>query len=206
MAKHLTVVIPAHAAQDFIADCLASIKAQTRPPDSILIGIDECYKTHDAIDRIRHDYPNLTVYNYPYNAGTYVTLNSLIRHVPEYFVVFGADDMMHPNFCEEMLKNAPCISVASGVICMHKGTFQQLGGYRKWRVSADTDLTRRMKLAGIRYKVLPPLFMYRIHEGQITKSADRGHGSKIRETYWQIIRDNKQVYIEPTYHTNEQKL
>ena len=195
---HLTVIIPAYNAQAYIEECLDSICAQILQPDRVVVGVDGCKKTHDKLMKIGSKYQNLTVVYYKKNKGTYVTFNSLMDYVQDYFITFGADDMAHPDMTLLMMKNTPCLSAHSGVMCMRKSIMQKMGGWRDWRIAADTDMHVRLKRAGVYLKVLPMLYEYRQHEGQLTKMIS--YNSKEREDLKNIIKTSKQVYIKPVSH------
>ncbi len=190
------IVIPAYKAYGFIRDCL---DAATKEGD-VLLGIDGCKETLHVVKKIYKKYPNLRVFWYPENKGTYVTLNSLISHVPQdrSFIVFGADDVMNKGIGHWMMRSRPCISRYSGVVCMTKRMYDEFGGFKPWRVAADSDmLTRIHKKYPI--KRLPILYKHRVHAGQMTRGK-YGKGSEYRNKLAKQIKSdiNKGIlYVKP---------
>lgn len=47
----ITVVIPAHNEEDFVADILQSVERQTRPPDCVVVSCDACTDKTEAVAR-----------------------------------------------------------------------------------------------------------------------------------------------------------
>lgn len=190
------IVIPAYKSANFIKECLDSATIQK---DSIvLLGIDGCQETLNKVKTLKYD--NVKVYWYPENKGTYITLNSLIQHIPDdsNFIVFGSDDIMYDNLVVSMENHIPCISRYDGVLCLSKQIYNEFGGFKPWRVAADTDMLKRI---GRKYKItrLPILYFRRTHPNQLTKGS-MGFGSSYRKSLAnQIELDlNKGIlYVKP---------
>lgn len=159
------IIIAAYRAHEYIAECLDSI-----PKDvPILLGIDGCEQTLETVKDIRHRYPNMQVFWYPENLGTYITFNSLLQHVPEdaAFLTFGAKDIMFPDMVDRMMSNRPCKSVNDDVICIDKKLLDKVGGFREWRMASDSDFLMRLSRIGVYLTSLPYLFHHRQFDGKI---------------------------------------
>jgi len=194
------IVIPAYKAEKWIEECLDAACSQA----SVLLGIDGCEATFNKVKEIRHKYSNLQVFYYPENKGTYVTLNTLIRHAGDVFLVFGADDVMSDGMVEKMKSNAPCISKHNGIICLTKQMYDEFGGYRPWRIEADTDLLERIKTK-YKVKVLPKMFFRREHKGQLTKGKKTGLKTPYRRSLRKITKSEIKkgnTYVKSVYHNH----
>lgn len=105
----ISIIIPAHQAQNFIETTLDSIENQTYFINNnnfeVLVGIDGCKKTLNKLLKIRSKYRNLRVFMMESNKGMYVTLNTLLDLVKyENVLRFDADDIMRPNLVKEISK------------------------------------------------------------------------------------------------------
>ena len=192
------ILISAYRAQQFIEECLSSIpKGQP-----ILLGIDGCKDTLDKVRGIMHHYPDLKVFWYPVNSGPYVTFNSLLTHVPKdgMFLTFGADDIMFPDMVGKMAAKCPSKNVHDGVVCLKKEHMALVGGFRNWRMGADSDLLLRLARAGVHPTNLPYLFHYRQHEGQLTKRTDTGMDSEARKQIIKEMEQSTDVHIPVVTH------
>lgn len=210
--KHIYVLIAAYKAQDYIEECLNSIKAQvfnsTNTTVHIILGIDACNETKEKVLEIKHKYPNLKVVYFTKNMGKWITINSLLDEVPDYGYVqiFDADDRMNRNMLNEMLKHTPCYSMYSGISLIHKSLYDKLGGYRDWRIAADTEFRSRFIKSIKTYKGLPQLFYRRVHENSLTQSKDTGYNSKLRNSYSKFIEDNKynnEIFIKKVVNNSK---
>ncbi len=193
------IITPAYKAEHFIEQCLDASTKQGK----VLLGIDGCEATLAVVKKIQKRYKNLRVFYFPKNKGCYLTKNALIDHVPEgeTFITFDADDIMKPGMAERMKKEIPCYSRHTGVMCVTKDIWNTLGGYRPWRVHADTDFIRRLKLI-CEVKKLPKLFYRRYHKGQLTKMRATGLKSDLRNEMRRLTKENldlekPQIYFEP---------
>ncbi len=200
------IVISAYKAQKFIEACLDAACKQ----GNVLLGIDGCPDTLKKVKEIRDKYPTLRVFNFPKNKGIYKTLNALIDYVPQdkMFIVFGADDVMREGMAKKMAKYMPCYSRHTGVMCISKELWNEMGGFRPWRVHADTDFIKRMRL---KYKVpkIRKLFYRRKHSGQLTKMRKTGLRSKLRNDMRALTRenlrsDNPKMYFKPEKNVGEE--
>ncbi len=200
------IVISAYKAQRFIEACLDAACKQ----GNVLLGIDGCPDTLKKVKKIRKKYSTLRVFNFPKNKGCYLTKNALIDHVPdgETFITFDADDIMREGMAETITKYMPCYSRHTGVMCITKELWNEMGGYRPWRVHADTDFIRRMRL---KYNVpkIKKLFYRRYHRNQLTKGRKTGLRSKLRNemrrlTWENLESDNPKMYFKPEKNVGEE--
>ena len=102
-----SLFISAFNAQHYIRDCLDSImKARNEFQKykgsklEILIGVDGCVKTMNAIEKVASNYKHIPfrVFYTDTNCGTYITANTLIQQCQfTNYIRFDADDIMLPN-------------------------------------------------------------------------------------------------------------
>ena len=202
MAK-IYIVISAYKADKWIKQCLASACREGR----VILGIDGCKDTLNVVKKVRGKYKNLRVFWFPENKGCYLTKNALIDYVPEgeVFMTFDADDIMNIGMAKIMRKNIPCYSRHTGVMCITKDMWNELGGFRPWRVHADTDLIYRL---GLKYTVkkLRKLFYRRYHSGQLTKMKHTGLKSDMRNECRRLTRENLESENPLMYFEGEKNI
>lgn len=203
------IVIGAYKAHKFIEECLESVKRQTMPC-RVLLGVDGCKQTLKAVEKIMHNY-DMDVYYYPENKGVYITINSLIKHVPidSHYIWFGADDIMDEQMVEIMYENRPCFSKYSAIHILSKRDFNKLGGFMPWRCAADTEFRQRLYKVRPDHKALPQMYTIREHPGQLTKQKATKFGSKQRAEHQKYITDtefSKKVKIRAVRHDQEVKI
>ena len=202
----VSVLISAFDSVDFIEKCLDSIMSQDKPAHRILLGIDACEKTLEKVKSISHKYHNLEVYYADMNTGPYLVINSLIQKIPndEYFITFGADDVMHSNLISTMsCNNDAKISKHDGVLFIRKDRFNTVGGYRSWRCAADTDMIFRLRKKIGRVIRIPILYDRGEHDGQLTNTITSM--SELRQSYIKIIHKNEkarrpELHIKPEFN------
>ena len=107
----LSVLIPARGAEDTIGECLDSILGQVLPEGlrlEVVIGIDGCEATREAVSRYRagcsrEGVERVRVLFYPVSLGVYVMQNSLVRASRgEWVQIVGADDALAPGTLEAL--------------------------------------------------------------------------------------------------------
>jgi glycosyltransferase involved in cell wall biosynthesis len=165
----ISIIIPAYQSEDFIEECLNSIKNQTffieHSDYEILLGIDACVKTLHKAAVISHNYENLKIFYFNQNVGPYVIKNTLTDYTKyDNILFFDSDDIMEPFLVERALTNftehdiarftfanfTDDVSVkttgrlADGVFLIKKGKFNDVGGFLPWRCAADTDFHERI--------------------------------------------------------------
>jgi glycosyltransferase involved in cell wall biosynthesis len=202
---NISVIIPAYNAENYIMDCIKSIRNQRINSEidiEILIGVDGCKKTSEILskNKISHFYS----YN---NVGSYVIRNSLMSIAyGEYFIYFDADDVMLPDFiskcisqktdicmpakfqCNEHLIKIKQDSIieSGGAMCFSEKVLDTLGGFCSERCGADTDFMRRAELAGYKIeKIETGLYLRRRHGRSLTKSGITRSGGEYRKNAWE---------------------
>ena len=204
LIKNVCVIISAYDCAEYIEECLDSVQAQTYKNFRIILGIDGCKKTFKKVSEIKDKYNNLSIYYTKKNSGVYKMFNALVDFVDdnEYLQFFGADDVMHPDMLEKMIKHEVAISRHVGVLFIKKSEFIKAGGYRSWRCAADADMMLRLRvIRGRKEKVEMQHFFRRVHDKQLTTMKATGNGSKLRNKYHKITQENYENENPVTYIT-----
>jgi len=202
--KKINVVISAYNCAEYIEQCLDSALSQTYAYHKILLAVDGCLKTLEKVNSIAGNYRNIEVYYAPENTGPYMVYNSLIALIPddEYFVIFGADDVMYPNMLECLAVNDVAkICKHDGVLFIKKSEFAKIGGFRPWRCAADSDAVFRMRKLYAVHRT-PIYFTLRKHDKQLTTCSSTNLNSNLRLSYIKITDENMKsenpvIYIKP---------
>lgn len=105
--RQLSLVISNYNYGEFLFDAVAAARAQTRPPDEIIL-IDDCSTDHsrELIAQIAREIPSVRpIYN-PQNLGCNRSINEAMRQATGEFVCSaGADDPLHdPTFFARALE------------------------------------------------------------------------------------------------------
>lgn len=218
----ISILIPAYKTQNYIEECLNSIKNQTYLRDvdyEIIVGVDGCQDTLKRVLEIRHNYSNLKVANMKSNGGLFITLNTLLSLATfEHIIKFDSDDIMLPTLIEEVMGvDADLVrfmyyfynnstktrrewhGFANGVYYVKQKVYDVLGGYQPWKCSADTEFLQRFYQLNIfkEVKLNKRLFLYRQHNNSLTKTIPM----KQRLTYHQEFK-GKRVNINVIPQTN----
>jgi hypothetical protein len=217
-----SIIVTAYQTSQYIEECLDSIMLQdyflNNYDYEILLGIDGCDETLNMIKKIQGKYHNLRVFYMEKNMGTYVTSNTLIKHTKYGRIIrFDSDDIMLPDmvsrvdnrltsndvvrlgfydFTNNNTKTKPGTFVAHGAICYKKKVIFELGGYRNWPCSADTDLIYRFKPE---YKVFDNneyYFYRRVHNNSLTKNNTTGIQTNFRKEINAKLKKGFE-YVEP---------
>lgn len=206
----VAVIIAAWHASRWIRQCLASVQAQRYAPGvDIRIGVDACEATAQTLRAAGVPY-----FWSPRRVGPYLLRNSLIAGCgPDvtHYQVYDADDVMRQGFLARMVAAAGEHGVAgcaawnwSGVgpvpsrvrhlrvtpfygcaMTISRGAWAQLGGFRSWRVAADSDVLLRAAALGVRVSVIDePLHVRRRHPTSQTRCESTGGGSALRRELW----------------------
>ena len=214
MEKGISIILTAWNTQNYIKECLDSIMKQTFLKDKnyeILLGIDNCKKTPNAIKNIITEYKNLKVFFFKENTGTYVISNTLaVMAKYKYVLRFDTDDIMVPNMMEKLYttaekenadivlgkysnfktdiaKREKAVYTIHGQIFIKKDTLIQYGGFRAYRCGADTELISRLeKFVKIR-RINDLVFFRRLHSSNLTAKTDTGMNSDYRKTMHRFI-------------------
>jgi len=100
--SRIAVVIPVYRAI-YLADCLASVFAQTRPPDQVIV-VDDGSPDAGAIEGAVAPYEGRVTLLRQENAGAGAARNLGIRHADTELIAFlDADDLWCPNQLERQL-------------------------------------------------------------------------------------------------------
>lgn len=217
--KKVSILVTAYKAWETIEATLDSIYAQTYKNIEVIVGIDGCEKTRDKVLQIRAKYKRLKIYYSNINVGTYILSNSLLSICKgHYFVRFDSDDVMYPFMVEELVKvnrefvrcqfnwekkvSGDIISTemySCGPLFAKVEVVKDLGGYKPWRCSADSDLISRLTALGIHiYRLPKKLFKRYWIKTSLTVAPDTGMGSDYRKNlHRQILTDKSRgiVYI-----------
>lgn len=214
----VSIIIPAFRVENYIQECLNSIKLQNVDfPIEILLGIDNCKETTAVVLKIKDKYPNLSVYSSQSNVGPYVMRNSLVK-LSNYsnLLFFDSDDIMHPDMIGKLYKNysnesilrfkylnfenkkphltssVPHKDVAHGVFFTPLSTFNKIGGFQGWPCGADTEFIKRCQNNKIKTKQINDyLFYRRIHPLSLTQKSSTNHLSTVRSKFKSWIRYNR---------------
>lgn len=205
------VIVAAWRAAPWIGECLRSIDAQRRRPRwryEVRVGVDGCEQTAQALDLLGRSY-----WWSPENVGAYVLRNSLIGlGRADAYAVFDADDVMRRDYLYELLRilgNAGGIAGSArqtvnlagqitsrmapyghGVSVIGDRAWRRLGGYRSWRIAADSDLVARAKALGIRVRASRrPLYTRRKHPDSLTQAPETAMGSDARNAVKELSRE-----------------
>ena len=224
VCNNISIIIPAHEAQNYIEECLDSISIDKNI--EILIGVDNCEKTLTELLRIRNKYSKLRIFKSSQNVGPYVIRNTLANYANfENFLFFDADDIMNPRLLKILstyannnivrfkyldFKNGtvPYISkdyhkpVAHGVFYIPKVIFNKIGGFQDWKCGADTEFIKRCE----KNRVFPVelneyLFYRRIHNNSLTQNINTNYTSDFRKIIRRKIKMNTNWTIPITKKT-----
>jgi hypothetical protein len=212
----------AYRAKRWILTTLESIRGQETRDGwtySLRIGVDGCEETSSLLlaEGEPHWYSTT-------NVGPYVMRNSLIELEPaEAYAIFDADDVMLPEYLATLLgwsDGGKGIAGASmyridedgvripgrhryswGVSLIRHQAWTKLGGFRDWRVAADSDLIRRARALRTKVRAGPePLFERRVVAGSLTRAAETGMESELRRKLREASQSAtlaRQLRIEP---------
>jgi len=200
--KTVAVVIAAYRAERWVHEAVASVMAQQVPQGWAVrldVGVDGCEATSAALTAA-----GVPHYFSARNVGAYIIRNSLIQQSPaDAYAIFDADDRMRLNYLAELLPSADAgeivgaarVSIAEdgtpktgkvlpfahGVAVIPHSAWERVGGYRPWRIAADSDLIARARALGIGIRSHPaPLYERRVHPDSLTSHRDTGMKSHAR--------------------------
>ena len=213
----VSICITAYKATRFIKECLDSIERQSwfRTHDNyeILVGVDDDTETLEYLRGIMSQYKHIRVFMMNSNEGTYITMNTLMQLAQyEYVVRFDADDIMYGDCILEAMKQIfnsdfvrfkfrnfyetdkvtwPEILIAHAIGMFRKSRILKFGGFRPWRIAADTDILNRTK-GFIRFSMTENVvFDRRVYDGSLTTSDKTKQNSQIRNYYSHFIKNTR---------------
>jgi hypothetical protein len=188
-----------------------------------LVGVDGCLKTLEKLKTISYKYNNLKIYLMDSNKGCYITINTLLSLTKsDDVIIFNGDDIMLPNMISDIMLSDGLFKRfqyytyysenkimnnthhAHGVSYLHKSILKELGGYKPWVCSADTDFMRRLALLNIKETLIDKkLFYYRIHPKSLTQRKSTKMGTLIRSEYELLMSKNNKsnCYVDPIINT-----
>lgn len=208
-----SVVMPAYQAQDHIERCLLSIEAQDRQADEIVIAVDGCRDTLDAIQTLTPESlrGRTRVLWIARNCGAVgrVYNTAMVVATGDVLVCFDADDEMLPNFIASMAAVVESGKVALArqrvmigdvvdkeeFVCtgmsMSRIDFLRAGGHEPWPCEEDSELKQRLQQMGIKAYAPKEVNMLRHKEpGSITLSGTAGMGTE-RQLYFRGIKERR---------------
>ncbi len=207
MKKGVSIILTAWNTQDYIKECLDSIAKQTffkKGNHEVLLGIDGCEKTLNRVKRIMSDYPDLKVFFFSKNVGTYIVSNTLAMMAQyKYILRFDTDDIMEPNMVKAMFeyaeKNDSDFLLAKsrtflsstkkeisdgntphGPAFIKNEIFREFGGYRPLTCGADTEFKKRISRFVNSHVIQKILYKRRKHISNLTVKSDTGMHSDYR--------------------------
>lgn len=221
-----SLIIPAWKASGFLKRCLDSVDAQTLPFSEILLGIDDCAETLNAVAELRSKITTpLRVFYFQSHTGCYIirnTLASLATYDELFF--FDADDRMYPEYhsimqslifaygkaphrvgaCSKVESELPYIrhNIPSRnnpcMFAMPKSLFLAMGGFEPWECDADVEFKQRCSQLGIPVsKASRNIACEYKHSDSLTVMRQTGFNSSLRKTY-RDIRDHRRQH--PVYN------
>jgi glycosyltransferase involved in cell wall biosynthesis len=195
----MSIIIAAWRVSEFLPACLESFYAQYNLagiPLEIVLGVDACAASRDAFLSLPKPPVDVRAYWFPINRGPYVLYNSLVPLAKyPYLMFFGADDLALPTLVDahcavrldydlvlqEVVGLGTC---ASGAFGIWHSAFFKVGGFRDWRCSGDGEFRCRAKRLGLTCgRTDCSTFIYRRHEGQLTRRVETKMGSALRNEY-----------------------
>jgi glycosyltransferase involved in cell wall biosynthesis len=100
----ISVVIPCHNYGRFLVEAIASLDAQERPADEIVVcddGSDD--DSWSVIQQLQRGHPEMQLIRHERAKGAIATFNELVsRSTGDIVVIFSADDRLGPSFLRRM--------------------------------------------------------------------------------------------------------
>jgi len=203
--NEVSIIIPAWKADKWINDCLQSIYDQSwfKNKDNkweILIGVDNCEDTKSAIC----PKGNTKIHYFTIHYGPYVIRNTLAYKVAKYknLLFFDSDDLMHPDLIKDCFESNKelirfqylhhnNLKYTYGPSFVDKDILFKYGGYDNWICGADHDfISRLQKDRCVWFQLSGKNYIYRrVHNNQLTTRPDTGMGSKLRNSYFEKIKE-----------------
>lgn len=202
----ISVIITAYKTQNFIEDCVHSLRhQQTNFPFEIIIGIDACPDTLEVAKKL----PDVSVYYNENNIGAYVMRNTLTKKAKfDNLVFFDSDDIAKDNLLQVMFDSLQktdlvrcgfynfktfgnynlCKVPAFGAFGIRKNVFLSLKGFQGWRFGADSEFIARCEQFDKTATLIGDgLFFRRVHRNSLTHNPETGMNSKARKELKAIL-------------------
>jgi len=194
-----SVIITAYNVAEYIEECIDSICTQQGDYE-VLLGIDDCQETLAKVSLFMHKYPQLKVFMNDTNVGTYITRNTLFeKSKGKYIIQFDGDDIMVSDFfktADRFLKyqvvkflgqnfrgkeniGKPKEMCSPGIY--HRSVFERFGGYKDWRIVADTEFNHRIKPFTTKIIIPKVMMRRRLHPMQLTALNPERQGLRQQE-------------------------
>lgn len=224
MKNGISVILTAWNTQEYIKECLDSIYKQSffkNDNYEVILGIDACEKTLKKVKEILPEYPNLKVFYFKENVGTYIISNTLATFAQyKYIFRFDTDDIMMPNAVKELYeyaeknktdmirgqyrifyastgKSVKTTKLVHGQMFIKTETLLKFGGFRPFKCAADSELALRLKkFIKIDFPKIE-ICLHRIHTSNLTVRNETGMESKYRKN----IRAFFQYEVEKSLKT-----
>lgn len=106
--QSVAIVVPNYNHAAYLPQSLASIAAQTHPPDEVLI-IDDASTDNSlsVISKFIARHPNWQLIKHKVRLGVVAGQNEALRHLKTDWISFlGADDLLHPTYIEKAIRRA----------------------------------------------------------------------------------------------------
>ena len=210
----VSIVVAAYKAQDCIGECLHSLLAQSMPPDEILVGVDGCQDTVQALSAMLLP-ATVRLYSFVENHGTYVVMNTLVGMSRQpYIIFFGADDVAYPWMVASVLAAAydnpdgkvkDIVSLVShdnlacrGAMGIVRESLNRLGGFEPWRCAADWELQARAARNGLSMRTSGrAVFRRYVGPSQLSAAPATGMQSDLRKEYHRLVASGTKFRVEP---------
>jgi len=213
--KKIALIISTYKNQNYIMDCVNSIKSQIIPTGyeiDLKIGVDGCKKTSEVLSK-----NNIHHYYNDKNVGAYIMRNSLIALDPaEIYSYFDGDDVMLDDYISTIVKNIESgedlvmvrkidvdenlkniesydinNSTQNGAMSFTNKVLDLLGGYKSYKISSDIDFIKRyielfMKSV---YICKESGYKRRHHFNALSKHPDTCIGSDYRDNINKIMKE-----------------
>ena len=214
--KKVNVITAAYDCPAWIFDYLNGWNSQNRVNGwdiEIMIGVDGCEKTHQAlVDR------NISHYWSADNVGTYIIANSLhALSNANLYIRFDADDVPLPTYLSAAIENltkSKCFQFLeyrtdenlkpikkhnkSNTMVYTKEVLEKIGGFHPVRVGADKDFIGRARSAGFTGgNPLGHHFYKRQHKNALTRAKETNMKSVFRKECHELMKKHIGYYVEP---------
>lgn len=166
--RSIGVIVPCYRHGIFLADCIASIEAQTLAPTQVVVVDDgsEDPETLAALERLEAD-PGLTIVRQERNRGPSAARNRALAELrTSYVLPIDADDQLLPDALERMLAQLESAPEDVGFVYPHaqhfgnRSDFVHMPAYNLWLLMAEN------------YCPAPALFDRRVFEAGIAYPED----------------------------------
>jgi len=206
--KH-SVIIPAKYNAQWIGQAIESVLDQTLDIDQLIIISDDDQESTDVAKGYLPD-PRVNIFQTENHVGSYQCQNVALKYFTGDILSFiGSDDLWHRERSAEIVAHMNSwnsmvntfhvkidergrelkkdCETLGGVFSYHKEMLRQLGGFKAWPCSADSDFYHRaVKAGGVRSICRRHLYQYRQHPKQLTQMESTRVGSKRRMIYQKL--------------------